>query len=450
MAKKKEVIENVNEIISLNMEDIFASRFETYAREIIPDRSLPDARDGLKPVQRRILYAMYKDGNVYSKPTRKSAKTVGLVIGNYHPHGDSSVYEAMVRMSQSWKMREPLVEMQGNNGSIDDDPAAAMRYTEARLSQIADLLLKDIDQNTVEFAPNFDDSEQEPTVLPAAFPNLLVNGAKGMAIGYATNMPTHNLEEVTNAAIYLISHPDCTLEELMQIVKGPDFPTGGIVQGIEGIKNMYTTGQGKFIIRSRCEIVETKTCNQIVVKEIPYEVVKSELVRQIGEAQLSKDVQGIMDVRDESDRNGLRIVVDVRKENNAEMILNYLYKKTSLQVSYSANMTSIVNKRPVLLGLKEMLNAFVEHRREVTTRRCRYQLDKIEARCHILEGLIQCVSVLDEVIQIIRNSKDKADSKKNLCERFKFTERQAEAIVTLQLYRLSSTDIVELKEEYAN
>ena len=450
MAKKKEVIENVNEIISLNMEDIFASRFETYAREIIPDRSLPDARDGLKPVQRRILYAMYKDGNVYSKPTRKSAKTVGLVIGNYHPHGDSSVYEAMVRMSQSWKMREPLVEMQGNNGSIDDDPAAAMRYTEARLSQIADLLLKDIDQNTVEFAPNFDDSEQEPTVLPAAFPNLLVNGAKGMAIGYATNMPTHNLEEVTNAAIYLISHPDCTLEELMQIVKGPDFPTGGIVQGIEGIKNMYTTGQGKFIIRSRCEIVETKTCNQIVVKEIPYEVVKSELVRQIGEAQLSKDVQGIMDVRDESDRNGLRIVVDVRKENNAEMILNYLYKKTSLQVSYSANMTSIVNKRPVLLGLKEMLNAFVEHRREVTMRRCRYQLDKIEARCHILEGLIQCVSVLDEVIQIIRNSKDKADSKKNLCERFKFTERQAEAIVTLQLYRLSSTDIVELKEEYAN
>ena len=450
MAKKKEtVIENPNEIMELDMQDVFASRFETYAREIIPDRSLPDARDGLKPVQRRILYAMYKDGNTYAKPTRKSAKTVGLVIGNYHPHGDSSVYEAMVRMSQSWKMREPLVEMQGNNGSIDDDPAAAMRYTEARLSKISDLLLKDIDQDTVEFAPNFDDSENEPTVLPAAFPNLLVNGSKGMAIGYATNMPTHNLEEVTNAAIKLISDPDCSLEDLMEIVKGPDFPTGGIVQGIEGIKNMYTTGQGKFIIRSRCEIVEARTCNQIIISEIPYEVIKSDLVRQIDEVHLSRDAQGILDVRDESDRNGLRIVVDVRKENSAEMILNYLYKKTSLQVSYSANMTSIVNKRPVLLGLKEMLNAFVDHRREVTLRRCRYQLNRIEERCHILEGLIKCISVLDEVIAIIRASKDKRDSKNNLMARFDFTERQAEAIVTLQLYRLSSTDVVELKEEYA-
>ena len=450
MARKKaEEIENRSEILTLNMEDVFASRFETYAREIIPDRSLPDARDGLKPVQRRILYAMYKDGNTFQKPTRKSAKTVGLVIGNYHPHGDSSVYEAMVRLSQSWKMREPLVDMQGNNGSIDDDPAAAMRYTEARLSRIADLLLKDIDQDTVEFAPNFDDSENEPTVLPAAFPNLLVNGSKGMAIGYATNMPTHNLEEVTNAAIYLISHPDCTLEELMQFVQGPDFPTGGIVQGIEGIKDMYTSGQGKFIIRSRVSIEETKTCNQIVITEIPYEVVKSDLVRQIDDVRYSKDVQGILDVRDESDRTGLRIVVDVRKENDADMILNYLYKKTSLQVSYSANMTAIVNKRPVLMGLKDILSAFVNHRRDVTVRRCKYQLAKIEARCHILEGLIKVISILDDVIRVIRKSKDKADAKKNISEKFGFSEKQAEAIVTLQLYRLSSTDIVELKEEYA-
>ncbi len=447
--KKEEVIENRSEILTLNMEDVFASRFETYAREIIPDRSLPDARDGLKPVQRRILYAMYKDGNTFSKPTRKSAKTVGLVIGNYHPHGDSSVYEAMVRLSQNWKMRETLVEMQGNNGSIDDDPAAAMRYTEARLSRIADLLLKDIDQDTVEFAPNFDDSENEPTVLPAAFPNLLVNGSKGMAIGYATNMPTHNLEEVTNAAIYLINHPDCELDDLLQFVQGPDFPTGGIVQGIEGIRDMYSKGQGKFIIRSRVHIEETKTCNQIIITEIPYEVVKSDLVRQIDDVRYSKDVQGILDVRDESDRTGLRIVIDIRKENDADMILNYLYKKTSLQVSYSANMTAIVNKRPVLMGLKDILNAFVNHRRDVTTRRCRYQLNKIEARLHILEGLIKCISILDDVIRVIRKSKDKADAKKNISAKFGFSERQAEAIVTLQLYRLSSTDIVELKEESA-
>ncbi len=447
--KKQEEISVQKDYIRQTVEDVFSTRFETYAREIIPDRSLPDARDGLKPVQRRILYAMYHEGNTASKPYRKSAKTVGLVIGNYHPHGDSSVYEAMVRLSQDWKMRKTLVDMQGNNGSIDDDPAAAMRYTEARLSESAEYLLKDLDQDTVEYTYNFDDTELEPTVLPSAFPNLLVNGSKGMAIGYATNMPPHNLKEVIQAAIYRLNHPDCSLEELMEIVKGPDFPTGGIVMGKEGIRDMYEKGQGRFIIRSKVDVIESKTDNKIVISEIPYDVVKSDLVKQIDDIRLSKDVQGILDVRDESDRNGLKIVIDVRKENDTEMILNYLYKKTSLQVSYSANMTAIVNKRPLLMSLSDILDAYCDHRKEVITRRCRYQLDKVEARCHILEGLIKALSILDEIIALIRKSKDKADAKKNLMEAYGFSEKQAEAIVTLQLYRLSSTDIVELKEEFA-
>lgn len=445
---KKEIVKDAF-VIESSMEDIFSDRFDRYAREIIPDRALPDVRDGLKPVQRRILYAMYKDGNTSNKPYRKSAKTVGLVIGNYHPHGDSSVYEAMVRLSQNWKMRETLIDMHGNNGSIDDDPAAAMRYTEARLSPISALLLKDIDQKTVNFALNFDDTEEEPTVLPASYPNILVNGSIGVAIGYATNMPPHNLNEVVDATIYRINHPDCTLNDLMHIIKGPDFPTGGIIQGKEGIVNIYQKGQGHFVIRSKTEIVETKTVNQIHITEIPYDVIKSKLVSEIDEVRLSKDTQGILDVRDESDRSGLKIVVDIKKEYDPNTILNYLFKKTSLQISYNANMTVIVNKQPRLLGLIDLLDAYIEHRRDVTIRRCKYQLDKIEARCHILEGLMKAVSVMDEVISIIRKSKDKADSKKNLIKAFDFSEVQAEAIVTLQLYRLSNTDIVELKEEYA-
>ncbi len=430
-------------------EDIMADRFGRYSKYIIQDRALPDVRDGLKPVQRRILYAMHSDGNTADKPHRKSAKTVGLVIGNYHPHGDSSVYDAMVRLSQEWKMRIPLVDMHGNNGSIDNDPAAAMRYTEARLSKISSLLLKDIEQQTVLFAPNFDDSLNEPTVLPAQFPNLLANGTTGISAGYATNIPPHNLNEIINAIILRINDSSAQLKDIMNIVKGPDFPTGGIVQGKEGISDAFKTGKGKIIIRSKTEIVETKTVKQIVIKEIPYEVVKSNLVKQIDDIRLGKDAQGILDVRDESDRNGLKIVVDIKKDQDTNLILNYLLKKTSLQVSYNYNMVAIVNKRPMQLGLMAMIDAYITHRQEVVLARSHYQLSKIMERCHILDGLIKAVSIMDDIIAIIRSSKDKGDAKEHLKQRFDFTEIQTEAIVTLRLYRLTSTDIFQLKEEYA-
>ena len=429
--------------------DIMADRFGRYSKYIIQDRALPDVRDGLKPVQRRILYAMHSDGNTADKPHRKSAKTVGLVIGNYHPHGDSSVYDAMVRLSQEWKMRIPLVDMHGNNGSIDNDPAAAMRYTEARLSKISSLLLKDIDQQTVLFAPNFDDSLNEPTVLPAQFPNLLANGTTGISAGYATNIPPHNLNEIINAIILRINDSSVGLKDIMNIVKGPDFPTGGIVQGKEGISDAFKTGKGKIIIRSKTEIVETKTVKQIVIKEIPFEVVKSNLVKQIDDIRLGKDAQGILDVRDESDRNGLKIVVDIKKDQDTNLILNYLLKKTSLQISYNYNMVAIVNKRPMQLGLMAMIDAYINHRQEVVLARSHYQLSKITERCHILDGLIKAVSIMDDIIAIIRSSKDKSDAKERLKQRFGFTEIQAEAIVTLRLYRLTSTDIFQLKEEYA-
>ena len=442
--------EKKSTVIVTPLEEIMGDRFGRYSKYIIQERALPDARDGLKPVQRRILFSMNELGITANKPYKKSARIVGDVIGKYHPHGDTSVYDAMVRLSQNWKTREPLIDMHGNNGSMDDDPAAAMRYTEARLSPLAQYLLNDLDKDTVEFAPNFDDEEMEPTVLPASYPNLLVNGISGIAAGYATNIPPHNLSEVLDAAIYRLQYPNCSLDELMEFVQGPDFPTGGIVQGIEGIRDAFETGKGRIVVRSKVEVVQTKTNQQIIIHEIPYEVIKCNLVKKIDEIRLNKTLEGIMDVRDESDRNGLRIVIDLRKDANSELILNYLYKNTDLQIYYNYNVVAIVNKRPMQLGLAAMLDAFIDHRKDVVTRRSRFELDKMENRCHILEGLIKAVSVLDEVIAIIRQSSGKEDSKKKLMERFDFTNEQAEAIVTLRLYRLSNTDVMELRREFAD
>lgn len=448
MAKKKKIEDNTRYVPQL-LEDIMGNGFGRYAKYIIQERALPDARDGLKPVQRRILYAMYHDGNTWDHAYRKSAKTVGLVIGNYHPHGDTSVYDAMVRMSQDWKVRLPLIDMHGNNGSIDDDPAASMRYTEVRLAKVTQVMEDDLDKDTVEMAPNFDDTENEPTVLPVPFPVMLVNGATGIAAGYATNMPPHNLKEVVDASIWRLQHPHCTVDDLMGIIPGPDFPTGAIVQGEKGIRDAFMTGKGKIVIRSKCEIVDEKTCQQIVVTEIPYEVVKANLVKKMDEIRVSKDIDGIMDVRDESDRNGMRIVVDVRKDADAQMILNYLYKNTDLQVYYNYNNVAIIDKRPVQVGLIELLDAFLDFRKEVVLRRSHYELDRMEKRCHIIEGLMKAVSILDEVIAIIRASKDKSDAKKNLMAQYAFDELQAEAVVSLRLYRLSNTDIVQLRAEFA-
>lgn len=432
----------------MRLEDIMGDRFGRYSKYIIQDRALPDVRDGLKPVQRRILYAMYKDGNTYEKPFRKSAKTVGNVIGNYHPHGDSSVYDAMVRLSQDWKLREPLVQMHGNNGSIDGDPAAAMRYTEARLSAISGLLLKDIDKNLVDFVPNFDDSMTEPTVLPAFFPNLLVNGATGISAGYATDIPPHNLGEIIDAVIYRMNHKQCALDDILTFVQGPDFPTGAIIQGEQEIKKAYTTGKGRIVIRSKAEIEPVRGGReQIVVTEIPYEVNKANLVKKIDDLRIDKKVEGIMEVRDETDRNGLRIVIELKKDVKSEIVLNYLFKNTDLQISYNINMVAIHNKRPVLMGLMDLIDAYIQHQKEVVTNRSNFDLKRARERQHIVEGLIKMVSVLDEVVQIIRHSKDKADAKKNLIQAFGFSERQAEAIVMLQLYRLTNTDVIALEKE---
>ncbi len=446
MKKKTEVI--VENIIKSPLNDLISDRYGDYAKYIIQERALPDARDGLKPVQRRILYAMNKDGNTFERSFRKSAKTVGLVIGNYHPHGDSSVYEAMVRLSQDWKINYPLVQMHGNNGSIDDDPAAAMRYTEARLAEISGSLLEDIDKDTINWTPNFDDTENEPTVLPAKFPNLLVNGSTGIASGYATEIPPHNLNEVIDGAIYRINNPDCSLEELMQFIKGPDFPTKGIVMGLQGIKDAFTTGKGKVVVRSKVTIEQTKTCQQIIATEIPYGVVKTNIVKKMDEIRFNGDVNGILDVRDESDRNGLRIVVDVHKDIDANNVLNYLYKNTQLQVNYNYNMVAIVNNRPTLLSLAQALDSYIEFDKEVVLRRSNFEFNKRLKRCHILEGLIKAVSVMDEVIKIIRSSKDKANAKERLIKKFGFSEEQAEAIVVLRLYRLTNTDVYALKSEY--
>lgn len=436
--------------LDLPLEDVIGDRFGRYSKYIIQERALPDARDGLKPVQRRILYAMYKDGNTADKPFRKSAKTVGNVIGNYHPHGDSSVYEAMIRMSQEWKVRNLLVDMHGNNGSIDGDPPAAMRYTEARLSSIAAQLLRDIDRDTVEFIPNFDDSEEEPVVFPAMFPNLLVNGSTGISAGYATDIPPHHLGEIIDGVIMQMENPNTTLDDLLQVIQGPDFPTGGIVQGLDGIRQAYRTGKGKVIVRAKTEIEELRGGRkQITIHEIPYEIVKSNLVKKMDELRFDKKVDGIAEVRDDTDRTGLRIVVELKKEADAQAILNYLFKNTDLQVTYNFNMVAIHNKAPKLMGLQALIQAYIDHQKIVFTRRANYDLKKAQDRQHIVKGLIKAISILDEVIATIRSSTDKKDAKNNLIERYQFTEEQAEAIVTLQLYRLTNTDITTLEEEAA-
>lgn len=432
----------------ITLENVMGDRFGRYSKYIIQERAIPDVRDGLKPVQRRIIYAMTNEGNTFDKGYRKSAKTVGNVIGNYHPHGDSSVYDAMVRLSQEWKMRMPLVDMQGNNGSMDGDPAAAMRYTEARLSEIADELVKDINMDTVDYILNFDDTDEEPTVLPARYPNLLVNGATGISSGYATNIPTHNLGEVIDATVHLNNHPDATYNDLMKYVKGPDFPTGGIVQGAKGLKKAYKNGRGRVIIRANTEIEKIRGGReQIVIDEIPYDVNKAKLVSKMHNIRINKKIDGIAQVRDETDRSGLRIVVELRKNVNAEGILTYLLKNTDLQVSYNYNVIAIDDKQPKQLGLKDILSSYLSFRREVITRRTQTLLDKDKAREHIVEGLIKAISILDEVIATIRESKNKSHAKINIINAFEFSEKQAEAIVNLQLYRLTNTDITELEEE---
>lgn len=448
MAKTK-TEEIIEKIFDYTLEDIMGERFGSYSKYIIQDRAIPDARDGLKPVQRRILYSMYKEKNTYDHGYRKSAKTVGDVIGNYHPHGDSSIYDAMVRMSQPWKTRLPYIDMHGNNGSIDGDSPAAYRYTEARLSKISNEMLRDIDKNTVEFAPNFDDTTVEPTVLPVRFPALLVYGAQGISAGYATNIPPHNLGEIIEATIYRVDHPDCTLEELMQYVKGPDFPTGAIVEGIDGIKDAYTTGRGKINIKSKYTFEEEKGKLSLVITEIPFETNKALLVKKIDDIRIDKKIDGIVEVRDESAAD-VRIVIDLKKTANKELIINYLLKNTDMQISYNFNMVSIVNRRPKLLGLAQALDAFIIHQKDVVKRRTEFDLAHAKARYHIVEGLIKCISILDEVIKVIRASKNKQDAKTNLVKEFEFTEEQAEAIVILQLYRLTNTDVVALENEKAS
>ena len=445
MEKTKEIIEKIREY---TLEDIMGERFGSYSKYIIQERAIPDARDGLKPVQRRILYSMYKEKNIYDRPYRKSAKTVGDVIGNYHPHGDSSIYEAMVRMSQEWKSRYPYIDMHGNNGSIDGDSPAAYRYTEARLSKISNEMLRDINRDTVEFAPNFDDSLKEPTVLPARFPALLVYGTQGISAGYATNIPPHNLGEVIDAAIYLIDNSEATLDELMNFVKGPDFPTGAIIEGKKGLLDAYQTGKGKIIIKSKYEFEEKNGKTSLVITEIPYEVNKALLVKKIDDIRLDKKIDGIVEVRDESAQD-IRIVIDLKKGVNKEFLVNFLLKNTDMQISYNFNMVAIVKKRPKLLGLKNALKAFIDHQQEVVRRRSEFDLAHAKKELHILDGLKKCLSILDEVIKTIRASKNKSDAKENLVKEYAFSYEQAEAIVTLQLYRLTNTDVVELEERCA-
>ncbi|HEU3942334.1 TPA: DNA topoisomerase IV subunit A [Streptococcus pneumoniae] len=440
----------MSNIQNMSLEDIMGERFGRYSKYIIQDRALPDIRDGLKPVQRRILYSMNKDSNTFDKSYRKSAKSVGNIMGNFHPHGDSSIYDAMVRMSQNWKNREILVEMHGNNGSMDGDPPAAMRYTEARLSEIAGYLLQDIEKKTVPFAWNFDDTEKEPTVLPAAFPNLLVNGSTGISAGYATDIPPHNLAEVIDAAVYMIDHPTAKIDKLMEFLPGPDFPTGAIIQGRDEIKKAYETGKGRVVVRSKTEIEKLKGGKeQIVITEIPYEINKANLVKKIDDVRVNNKVAGIAEVRDESDRDGLRIAIELKKDANTELVLNYLFKYTDLQINYNFNMVAIDNFTPRQVGIVPILSSYIAHRREVILARSRFDKEKAEKRLHIVEGLIRVISILDEVIALICASENKADAKENLKVSYDFTEEQAEAIVTLQLYRLTNTDVVVLQEEEA-
>ncbi|HDI0846060.1 TPA: DNA topoisomerase IV subunit A [Staphylococcus aureus] len=440
----------MSEIIQdLSLEDVLGDRFGRYSKYIIQERALPDVRDGLKPVQRRMLYAMYSSGNTHDKNFRKSAKTVGDVIGQYHPHGDSSVYEAMVRLSQDWKLRHVLIEMHGNNGSIDNDPPAAMRYTEAKLSLLAEELLRDINKETVSFIPNYDDTTLEPMVLPSRFPNLLVNGSTGISAGYATDIPPHNLAEVIQATLKYIDNPDITVNQLMKYIKGPDFPTGGIIQGIDGIKKAYESGKGRIIVRSKVEEETLRNGRkQLIITEIPYEVNKGSLVKRIDELRADKKVDGIVEVRDETDRTGLRIAIELKKDVNSESIKNYLYKNSDLQISYNFNMVAISDGRPKLMGIRQIIDSYLNHQIEVVANRTKFELDNAEKRMHIVEGLIKALSILDKVIELIRSSKNKRDAKENLIEVYEFTEEQAEAIVMLQLYRLTNTDIVALEGEH--
>ncbi|WP_248498765.1 DNA topoisomerase IV subunit A [Staphylococcus haemolyticus] len=440
----------MSEIIQdLSLEDVIGDRFGRYSKYIIQERALPDVRDGLKPVQRRILFAMHSSGNTYDKNFRKSAKTVGDVIGQYHPHGDSSVYDAMVRLSQDWKLRHVLIEMHGNNGSIDNDPPAAMRYTEAKLSQLSEELVRDINKETVAFVQNYDDTALEPMVLPARFPNLLVNGSTGISSGYATDIPPHNLAEVIQATLKYIDNPDITVTQLMKYIKGPDFPTGGIIQGVDGIKKAYETGKGKIVVRSKVDEETLRNGRQqLIVTEIPYEVNKSSLVKRIDELRADKKVDGIIEVRDETDRTGLRIAIELKKDVNAEAIKNYLFKNSDLQITYNFNMVAISDGRPKLMGIRQIIDSYLNHQIEVVANRTKYDLDHAEKRMHIVEGLMKALSILDEVITLIRNSKNKKDAKDNLVAEFEFTEAQAEAIVMLQLYRLTNTDIVALENEH--
>ncbi len=444
----KNIIEEINifveeKILKENLEDIVGERFGRYSKYIIQDRALPDVRDGLKPVQRRILFSMYKLGMFSDKPYKKCARIVGDVIGKYHPHGDTSVYDAMVRLSQPWKIRNLLIDMHGNNGSIDGDSAAAMRYTEARMSLSSEILLRDIDKRTVVFVPNFDDEEYEPVVLPARYPNLLVNGSTGISAGYATDIPPHNLKEIIKAVIKRIDTLDMTIDDILKIVKGPDFPTGAIVQGKNQIRQAFETGKGRVIMKSKSVIED----QHIIITEIPYEVNKATLVRKIDDIRIKKGIEGISEVRDESDREGLRIVIDIKKNVNPQFILNFLHKKTDLSKSYNYNMVAINNKRPTLMGILPIIDAYILHQKEVITNRSNYELRKAQKRVHIVKGIIKMMDILDDVIALIRASKHKKDAKNRLMRKFKFTEEQSEAIVTLQLYRLSSTDIKSLQKE---
>ena len=448
MAKMKETQNIIEKIYDYTLEDIMGDRFGRYAKSIIQDRALPDVRDGLKPVQRRILYTMWEDHNTYDKPYRKCAKAVGDVMGKYHPHGDSSIYGAMVYMSQDWKMRDVLIDIHGNNGSIDGYGPAAYRYTECRLQKLAEVMLKDINKDAVLMTLNYSDEEYEPTVLPANFPNLLVNGSTGISAGYATNIPPHNLGEVIDATIKRIDNPNCRLDTILDIIKGPDFPTGGIIEGKEGLVSAYETGKGKVVVKAKTEIVKEKGKFQIVVHEIPYEVLKEGLRKKIEDIKIDKKIDGIADVYDVSDEEHMaKLIIELKKDANAELILNYLLKNTDLQVNYNFNMVAIENKRPKQLGILAILDAFINHQKEVVTRRTRFDLEHAKARYHILEGLVKAISILDDVIRVIRASKNKSDAIANLVKEFDFSPEQAKAIVELQLYRLTNTDIVEVEEE---
>lgn len=451
MAKKKIEENIVEKIYDYTLEEIMGDRFGRYAKSIIQDRALPDVRDGLKPVQRRILWSMYESKNTYDKPFRKSAKAVGDIMGHYHPHGDSSIYDALVRLSQRWKMREPLVEIHGNNGSIDGDGPAASRYTEARLSKIANVMLSDINKDAVKMTLNYSDEDLEPTVLPAHFPALLVNGSTGISAGYATNIPPHNLAEVIDATIKRIDSPNCRLDTILEIIKGPDFPTGGVVEGKEGLIQAYTTGKGKVVLKANYEIIEEKGKKQILIKEIPYEVLKEQLKKKIEDIKSDKKIDGIVDVIDESDRTNMaRLVIELKKDADANLIINYLLKNTDLQINYNFNVVAIDNKRPKTLGLLEILDAFILHKEEVVINRSKFDLEHSKKRLHIVEGFIKALDILDEVIKTIRKSKNKADAIENLVKEYDFTTEQATAIVMMQLYKLTNTDVTDLQNEHAN